>query len=147
MGYDARAVAVIGVRHPPGFIKSKLFQDVTRRVCSHDFPEDHKYCPECGAPRTITFPMPIKELVDGGGDGDTLCGYELVNRGEGYYDDPEFIAYWTSNQVGRRETVSLKECDYLDLNDLRIKMYEKLGPLGQYNDDTFGIHVFLHESC
>lgn len=146
MGYDAYAVAVIGVKHAPGVIKSKLFQEVTRRVCDHPMEEGMKHCPECGAPRTTTFPVPISEYVDEEGDGDTLCGYALEYRSS-EDDDPEFIAWWSSGHVRRLETTSLGSRENMDFSQAREEMCAKLEPLGLWNEHTFGLHVFLYESC
>jgi hypothetical protein len=144
MGYDAYAVAVIGIRHAPGVIKSKLFQEVTQRACGHEMAEGMKHCPECGAPRTTTFPMPIPEYD--ADDDPKLCGYELVHRGEGYYDDPEFIAFWSSDCVQARETVSESVQDFA-FHDIEVKMRAKLAPLGLWEEGNFGLHVFMYESC
>ena len=146
MGYSAYAVAVIGIRYAPGVIKAKLLKKEKKRTCEHPLKGDVKFCPECGAPAYTTFPVPIDEYVDGEGDGDTLCGYKLVDRGEGYYDDPEFIAFWSSDCVRARDTVSEAVQDFA-FHDIEVKMRAKLGPLGLFNEKTFGLHVFTYESC
>jgi len=146
MGYDAYAVAVIGVKHPSGVIRSKLFKEVTKRACSHKIGKDMKHCPECGAPAFKTVKKSIDQYMDGEGDGDTLCGYELVHRGEGYYDDPEFIAFWASDCV-RARTTKFHSLGNLDQEEIWNEMQAKLEPLGLWNGSTFGLHVFLYESC
>jgi hypothetical protein len=146
MGYDAYAVAVIGVRLPPGAIKDKLFVPDKEPGCAHLLQADEKFCPECGAAAYIDVTKAIKEYEDGEGDGDKLCGYELVGRGEGCYNDPEFIAFWSSDCVrpGSTEFHSLGD---FDLEDVYGQMQEKLEPLGLWNPEGFGLHVFLYESC
>lgn len=145
MGYDAYACAVIGVRHDPGFINKKVLVDETRRVCGHPIEEGMKHCPECGAPAFTTYPVPIPEYSPDSDD-PTLCGFELVNRGEGYYDDPEFIAYWWSGQVSPR-TTSFDRIDDAEWSAVKAAMKAKLEPLGLWDEATFGLHVFLVETC
>ena len=79
-------------------------------------------------------------------DEETLWGYKLVNRGVGYYDDPEFIAYWTSGPVKPRNIRS-KNLWSMDMDNVAEEMKVKLGPLILWNNSAFGLHVFLHESC
>lgn len=146
MGYDAYAVAVLGVRHDPGVIRSKLFRERTVRACSHEMDESKKFCPECGAPTFKTVKEPIEGYEDGEGDGDKLHGYELVNRGEGYYDDPEFIAYWVSGLIRARDTRTRFLGDF-DQEEVWSNMQAVLEPLGLWDPQAFGLHVFLYESC
>ena len=145
MGYSASAVAVIGIRHQPGVIKAKLFRNVQRRACRHTIYPNQKFCPQCGKPATKETQVSIKEYDD---ENETLCGYKLVGRGEGYYDDPEFIAFWTSFQVDRNNVRSLTTQLWgTSWSDVREEMKQKLSPLGLYDERGFGLHVFLHESC
>jgi len=146
MGYDACAVAVIGVKCSPGVIKSALFKLGQERGCKHELPDGMNFCPECGAASYVTVSNAIDEYEDGEGDGDKLYGYELVHRGEGYYDDPEYIAYVTSGCVSARQSKSINLGE-LNLIDIEIEMKEKLEPLGLWDRKRFGLHVLLYESC
>jgi len=145
MGYDASAVAVIGIRHDPGVIKAKLYQKSIGRACGHPINEGQKFCPECGAPATKEFTDVIDAYDE---ENEVLCGYKLVHRGEGHYDDPEFIAYWTSGQVDRNTVRSITSTLWgTSWSDVREEMKAKLEPLGLYDERGFGLHVFLYESC
>jgi hypothetical protein len=142
MGYDAYAVAVIGVRHDPGEIKSVLYHESRVRGCDHELSQVTAFCATCGKPAYVAVREPLHCYDE---DAETLWGYKLINRGEGYYDDPEFIAYWSSGLI-RPRNIRSKNLWSVDLAKAAEEMKVKLGPLVLWNS-SFGLHVFLHESC
>ena len=144
MGYDASAVGVVGIRLKPGVIKAKLYTEEQVPGCGHIINEDVKFCPECGKEALKT----VYKAIDGYDEEEReLFGYKLVDRGEGYYDDPEFIAYYWTAHLGPRDirTFPMRMMD--NMSAIQEEMQAKLHPLGLYDKKAFGIHVFLNESC
>lgn len=146
MGYDAHAVGVVGICLSPGVIKDRLYTEEKVRGCEHLIYGEPKFCPECGKERLKTVHKAIPEY-DEDCDEPTLCGYRLVHRGEGHYDDPEFIAYHWTELLGRRQVKTILMDTLERLPAIREEMQAKLAPLGLFDDNAFGVHVFLYESC
>lgn len=151
MGYSAYGVGVLGVRHAPGVIKANIVEEVEDIGCSHAslLPSEMKFCPECGKPRKKKRTAYIDQFeLDDEGD-DKLCGYVLVNRGEGFYANPEFIAYWTTGRMASGDTASMEVPASPSENwgIVKNEMRRKLEPLGLWDEAGFGFHVFTYESC
>lgn len=149
MGYSAYGVGILGVRHAPGVIKAGIVEKDDG--CSHAslLPSEMKFCPECGKPREKRITVFIDQYeADEGGD-DKLCGYVLVNRGEGFYDNPEFIAYRMTGRIASGDTASMEVPVHpaKHWGDIKAEMRRKLEPLGLWDEEGFGFHVFTYESC
>lgn len=141
MGYDAYAVALIGVRVDPVVLHATIHKLVAKRGCKHSIREDEKFCSECGTKAYVPENITIKEY-GWDDDGETLCGYPLVKIS---MDALEFIAY-KSFRVGARNRRHIS-IDDLDLVKIKFEMQAKLEPLELFHEEAFGLHVFLDESC
>lgn len=145
MAYNAYAIGLIGIRHPAGYIRDKLYVERHVRGCPHPIDKSAKFCPECGEAAHKLLYRPINEYDV---DSEELFQYKLVHRGAGHYGNPEYIAYWCSGLVAPQDDafLEMKEAQELDFCHIKNKMQLKLEPLGLFDPSTFGIHVLLYES-
>lgn len=139
------AVGVVGIRHPPGVIRDKLYVEAHVRGCSHPIENTTKFCPECGAAAYENAQCPIDAYSV---ENNRLFNYTLVHRGAGFYANPEYIAHWCSGLIPSGESGFLPMCRLREMDFFHIKntMQTRLEPLNLFNKDTFGLHVFLYES-
>ena len=143
MGYDASARAALGV-----LIKDdQLYVEKKVRGCKHALPAKGKYCSECGSPTWVTEDSPVPgydpevddeklgelDLVATGSESDLLVlGFALadVNSGEKPF---------------RVDTVNFHSAEY-DMHYNRVKSVLEKAGLSELMS-TFGLYVFLYESC
>lgn len=120
----------------------KKFSDNSKQVkkgCSHDVPEQNKFCPECGAPKTIV--TKDEEL----GDREFLEGIKGLVI-ETTTDEQDFFVTIDNKYVGRTGDIDAgggyKGFNFpsaLEINDLAYKLEQKLLPYGLWDGKNFKI--------
>ena len=141
MGYDATAIAFIGVQVDSEKLESALYIPGQRRTCNHDvsgFTGDLKFCPECGEP---FFKVAREHVAGFDAESETLHGFKLMAR---CGNDYEFIVL-VSAAANTREVKSMPDA-LVNLDFAREQMESALGPMGLFDEELFGLHVFLLES-
>jgi hypothetical protein len=143
MGYDAYAVALIGVRVDPDKLEQALYTVTTNGEpgCQHKVDKFDKFCPVCGKPTRQTIRTPIEGYDE---ENETLFGYSLL--GNGACQKKRFIAAGYC-RAGAQDKFGDCFAGMINLSDIQDKMKMQLEPLGLFNEKSFGIHVFLDESC
>lgn len=141
MGYDAYAYAIVGLKVDPKKLDSVLHKEDLVRGCSHEVDSIRtKFCPECGKPvvKSTTVPHPEFDVDDS-----KFFGFKLLCKNS---EDRNF--YYIAGEVASSSSYSGKPyLNYKNIEDIKGKMKNVLEPLGLWKESSFGIHVFLYESC
>lgn len=100
------------------------------KSCEHEKPEGAKFCPECGNP-VGCYDMNSR----------TLLAYEVL-RDEG--TETAFICLHSRTSVLKDGmSMDLLYVDWNEIPDEKKKMREDLSPLKLWNDETFGLWMFV----
>ena len=143
MGYDATAIAFIGVQVDPAKLEEALYRVERVRSCDHgvaQYPgaENVQFCSVCGEPLFKEEKVAVAGFDE---ENEILYGFKLMSR---IGSDYEFIvmasAAANANEVGRMPDA------LVDLRYARGAMRAKLEPMGLFDEEKFGLQVFLHES-
>lgn len=142
MGYSTEAVALVGVCVKPQDMNAALYNTRRKRTCRHCVDDAKKFCPECGKPMFEVVYEPIEGFDE---EEDTLFGFKLLTRSPEMHDEYAYIAY-ASARADRDQSSWIDE-NSLDMMHARKVMKKSLEHTGLFNEDAFGLHVFLYESC
>jgi len=135
------AVCLVGLRVDSDKLQKVLYKKDLRRSCScfKEVPKS-KYCPECGEP---VWKM-VKVPIDGYGEDCKFLDFTLYTRAGNRH--PEYISIRSTGYIGFSQS-GIIDSEELDLPVMMEFMRIKLEPLGLWDAQSFGIHVFLYESC
>lgn len=108
--------------------------------CSHDVPEQNKFCPECGAPKkiiTMNGLLSVREFLD------NINGLFVVAS----TDEEDFFGTIDRKYIVRTGDINesgggyreLKIPSVLEVNDISSKLEQILSPYGLWDENNFKI--------
>ncbi len=133
MGVDYTSYAVIGVKIDP----EKLYIEETKRGCNCEKTPTEKFCSDCGAKSFIESKEPIASYDED----ENVLGYRIL---WGTNCEKAVIAIsWSEDDDYGQEDNSFAQIPN-NLEELKNKMKNALGPVGLWDEKNFGLWSVIH---